>query len=1193
MSFVHLHTHTQYSIKDATNKISEYVSRVKELGMNACAITDHGVMYGCIEFYQECKKQGIKPILGCEVYVAPGSRLTRGVDENEDRYYHLILLAENDLGYYNLSQICSQGFIDGFYYKPRVDVETLEKYHEGIICLSACLAGEVARNLAAGRYDMARDVARKYRDIFGKDNYFLEMQDHGIATQKTVNQGLLRLHMELGIPLVATNDCHYTMEEDAEIHDILLCMQGNHLVTDTDRRRYEGTQFYVKSEREMRKLFPYAEEAIDNTQLIADRCNVEIKFGERKLPSYDVPEGYDAWTYLNKLCNDGLIRRYGDRAEEARPRLDHELSVIREMGFVDYFLIVWDFINYGRTHGGSIGPGRGSAAGSLVSYTTGITDIDPLRYDLLFERFLNIERVSMPDIDVDFDDDHRGMVIDYVTKKYGADCVTQINVFGTYAAKNAIKSVGRVLGIPLPEVNAITKTVPNGAKMTIDTALKESADFRTFYETDDTVKDLIDKAKKLEGLPSNTTTHPSGVIIANRPMNEYVPLSRNETNGPLVTQYSHIVDEQLGLLKMDFLGLRTLTVIQDAVQMAEENHGVTIDIDHIDYDDPAVYQEIGSGHTDGIFQLESGGMESFMKELHPENLEDVTAGISLYRPGPMDFIPAYEKGKKNAKDVTYITPELEHILKPTYGVIVYQEQVMQIVRDLAGYSLGGADLVRRAMAKKHMDEMERERKRFVYGEENVEHPELSITGCVKNGVSEEAANQIFDQMIDFANYAFNKSHAACYAVVAYRTAYLRHYYPAEFMAALMTSFTNDIKKISKYIETSREWGIEVLPPDINEGMGKFSVQNGRIRFGMDAVKNVGAGLVQDIILEREENGKFITLYDFVQRMVMRDGSQVNKRAIENLIKSGALDSLDGNRRQMVMVYQLYVDEANREKKNADKDAISGQMDLFSMDTIPEEIRRKEEEKRRAEAMAKMPRVEEFDKKDLLMNEREVLGIYVSGHPLEDDAELMKQVCDAECGDFLLDEAEDGESFGEDSIKTTKIKDKEQRIIGGIITEVKPITTKRGENMAFVTLEDQTGSVEVIVFPRVYQESRHLMEVDRKVFIYGTTQTEDDKDAKMLANEIHGFEEVTREVWVQVPNRIAYEAKKEIFEQIPEEIDGRDTLIVYLKAEKQLKKFQASYDFAEINGNVSNLKAVFGEENVIVKEKPVEFKKKRY
>ena len=848
MSFTHLHVHTEYSLLDGSNKIKEYVSRVKELGMNSAAITDHGVMYGVIDFYKAARAAGIKPVLGCEVYVAPGSRFDRELSHGDDRYYHLVLLAENNQGYQNLMKIVSKGFVEGYYYKPRVDMEVFETYHEGFIALSACLAGEVQRYLVRGLYEEAKETACKYEKCFGKGNFFLELQDHGIPDQKTVNAGLMRMSEETGIELVATNDVHYTYAEDAEPHDNILCLQTGKKLSDENRMRYEGGQYFVKSEEEMRALFPYAAQAIDNTQKIADRCNVEIEFGVTKLPHFDVPEGYDSWTYLNKLCHEGLVRRYPDKHDELLPKLDYELSVIQKMGYVDYFLIVWDFINYARTHGIPVGPGRGSAAGSLVSYTTGITNIDPIRYNLLFERFLNPERVTMPDIDIDFCYERRSEVIDYVIEKYGKDCVTQIVTFGTLAARGVIRDVGRVMDLPYNFCDTIAKNIPNELNITIDKALIMNPELRSMYESDETVKRLIDMAKRLEGLPRHTSMHAAGVVISQKAMDEYVPLSRS-SDGTITTQFVMTTIEELGLLKMDFLGLRTLTVISDAVKLVEKNHGIKIDVDNIDYNDKKVLDSIGTGRCDGVFQLESAGMKNFMKELKPQSLEDVIAGISLYRPGPMDFIPKYIKGKNEPESVTYVCKELEPILEPTYGCIVYQEQVMQIVQNLAGYTMGQADNIRRAMSKKKQYVIDAERQNFVYGNE-----EQGIKGCIANGISEQAANQIYDSMVDFAKYAFNKSHAAAYAVVAYQTAYLKYYYPVEFMAALMTSVIDNTRKVAEYIYSCRQMGIKVLSPDINEGEGRFLATKDGIRYGMYAIKSIGRQVIDIILAEREANG---------------------------------------------------------------------------------------------------------------------------------------------------------------------------------------------------------------------------------------------------------------------------------------------------------------------------------------------------
>ena len=917
MSFAHLHVHTEFSLLDGSNKIKEYVSRVKELGMNSAAITDHGVMYGVIDFYREAKKQGINPILGCEVYVAPNSRFDREITGGDDRYYHLVLLAENEEGYANLTKIVSKGFVEGYYYKPRVDKELLRKYHKGIIALSACLAGEVARFLTKGLYEEAKKTALEYQEIFGEGNFFLELQDHGIPEQGLVNQQLFKMSEETGIELVATNDIHYTYAEDAKPHDILLCIQTGKKLSDENRMRYDGGQYYVKSEEEMLRLFPYAKQALENTQKIADRCHVEIEFGVTKLPKYDVPDGYTSWEYLQKLCYEGLEKRYGDPSEELKNRLSYELETIHQMGYVDYFLIVWDFIKYAKDHGISVGPGRGSAAGSIVSYCLEITTIDPIRYQLLFERFLNPERVSMPDIDVDFCYERRQEVIDYVTRKYGKDCVAQIVTFGTLAARGVIRDVGRVMDLPYAYVDSISKMIPQELGITIDKALKMNPDLKKLYDTDETVTNLIDMAKRLEGLPRHCSMHAAGVVICQKPVDEYVPLSR-AADGTITTQFIMTTLEELGLLKMDFLGLRTLTVIQNAVLLARRKQP-ELNINQIDYNDQKVLDYIGTGKTDGVFQLESAGMKGFMKELKPHNLEDVIAGISLYRPGPMDFIPQYIRGKNDSSSITYDCPQLEPILAPTYGCIVYQEQVMQIVRDLAGYSLGRSDLLRRAMSKKKAAVMEKERKIFIYGDE-----ETGVPGCIKNGIDEQTANKIYDEMIDFAKYAFNKSHAAAYAVVSYQTAWLKYYFPVEYMAALMTSVIDNPSKVSEYIYACRQMNIKILPPDINKGEANFSVDGGDIRYGLAAIKSIGRPVIKAIVEDREELGLFQNLEDFITRLSAKN--ILNKRTIENLIKAGALDTLGGTRKQFMSIYVQIVDHVTQEKKNS----MVGQMTLFDL-----------------------------------------------------------------------------------------------------------------------------------------------------------------------------------------------------------------------------------------------------------------------
>ena len=1151
MAFAHLHVHTEYSLLDGSNKIKEYVEKIKALGMTAGAITDHGVMYGVIDFYKAAREAGINPVLGCEVYVAPGSRLDREMVHGEDRYYHLVLLAENNTGYSNLMKIVSKGFVEGYYYKPRVDMEVLEKYHEGIIALSACLAGEVQRNLVRGMYEEAKEVAYRYERCFGKGNFFLELQDHGIPEQKLVNQQLLRMSQETGIELVATNDVHYTNAEDAEPHDILLCLQTGKKLADEDRMRYEGGQYYVKSEEEMKSLFPYALQALENTQKIADRCHVEIEFGHTKVPHFEVPEGYDSWTYLNKLCHEGLDKRYGADAPKYLQKLDDELAVIKNMGYVDYFLIVWDFIHYARKHDIMVGPGRGSAAGSLVSYTTGITDIDPVRYNLIFERFLNPERVSMPDIDVDFCFERRQEVIDYVVEKYGKDCVTQIVTFGTLAARGVIRDVGRVMDLPYNFVDTIAKAIPNELGITIDKALMMNPELRGMYESDESVKKLINMSRRLEGLPRHTSMHAAGVVISQKPMDEYVPLSR-ASDGTITTQFTMTTIEELGLLKMDFLGLRTLTVIQNAVRLAEKSSGKKIDMNAIDYNDKKVLDSLGTGKTDGVFQLESAGMKNFMKELKPQSLEDVIAGISLYRPGPMDFIPAYIKGKDHPESITYDCAELEPILAPTYGCIVYQEQVMQIVRDLAGYTWGRSDLVRRAMSKKKGKVMEQERKNFVYG-----NPEENVPGCIARGIDEKVANKIYDNMIDFAKYAFNKSHAAAYAVVAYQTAYLKYYYPVEFMAALMTSVLDNTSKVSEYIYTCRQMGIAILPPDINEGEGGFSVSGQAIRYGLSAIKSIGRPVIDAIVEERKIRGPFTTLKDFITRL---SGREVNKRTIENFIKAGALDGLEGNRRQKMMIYGSLLDALNQEKKTT----MAGQMTLF--DIAPEEDK--------AEYEIKLPNVEEYDKEVLLGFEKEVLGIYISGHPLEEYMERLKKNTNAVTTDFVLDE-ETG---------TLKVSDGAKVRIGGMITDKVIKYTKSNKAMAFITLEDLVGTVEIIIFPKDYERYAKYLENDAKVFVEGRVTAEEDRNGKLICEKIISFDEVKRELWLQFPSKSDFEEKEGALYGKMMDADGSEHVVIYLAAEKQMKRLPENRNVAITKELLEELGNFLGKDNVKVVEK---------
>ena len=1159
MAFTHLHVHTEYSLLDGSSKIGELAARAKELGMDSMAITDHGVMYGVIDFYRAARAAGIKPIIGCEVYVSPGSRFDRETVHGEDRYYHLVLLAENNTGYQNLMKIVSKGFVDGFYYKPRIDEEVMREYHEGIIALSACLAGEVPRYLEKGLYEEAKEAAKRHLEIFGEGNYFLELQDHGIPLQRQVNQGIMRLSKELNIPLVATNDCHYINADDWEAHDILLCIQTGKKVSDENRMRYEGGQYYVKSEEEMRQLFPYAPEAIENTHKIAERCNVEIEFGVTKLPRFDVPDGYDSWGYLNHLCDEGFALRYPDDDGTLRARLDYELGTIKSMGYVDYFLIVWDFINFAKSHGIAVGPGRGSAAGSIVAYCLKITDIDPIRYQLLFERFLNPERVSMPDIDVDFCYERRQEVIDYVVEKYGKDQVAQIVTFGTLAARGVIRDVGRVMDLPYSLCDQVSKMVPAELNITLDLALQKNPELKTLYESDEQVKKLIDMSKRLEGLPRHTSMHAAGVVISRTSIAEYVPLSRG-ADGTIVTQFTMTTLEELGLLKMDFLGLRTLTVIQDAVKMIEKDYGVKLDLEHIDYDDKKVMDSLGTGKNEGVFQLESGGFKTFMKELKPTTLEDIIAGISLYRPGPMDFIPKYLKGKNDPASITYTCPQLEPILKPTYGCIVYQEQVMQIVRDLAGYTLGRSDLVRRAMSKKKAAVMAKERQNFVYG-----NAEEGVKGCIANGIDEKTANQIYDDMTDFAKYAFNKSHAAAYAVVAYQTAFLKFYYPKEFMAALMTSVMDNTTKVSEYILACRNMGIPILPPDINEGYSGFSVSGNGIRYGLSAIKSVGRAVVDVIIAERENGGLFKSLDDFVSRM---SNKEVNKRTLESFIKSGALDTLPGTRKQKLIVSGDLLESKAREKKTV----MEGQLSFF--DLAPEE------EKNNFQII--FPNVGEYDKQTLLAFEKETIGIYVSGHPMEEYRELWEKNVTAKTSDFVVDE--DGK---------TVVEDNSNVVIGGMITSKKVKTTKTNQLMAFITIEDLVGTVEVLVFPKIYEKNRPSFTEENKVFVRGRASIGDDPVGKLICEEVIPFTDIPNELWLQFENQAFYEGHIDDVMAALRDSDGKDRVIMYLKEERKMRRLSENWAVLAGPDLLGRLYRILGEKNVKVVQKVIEKKGKVY
>ena len=1156
MAFTHLHVHTEYSLLDGSNKIKEYVKRVKELGMNSAAITDHGVMYGVIDFYRACKAEGINPVIGCEVYVAPNSRYDKELTGGEDRYYHLVLLAENNTGYQNLMKIVSKGFTEGYYYRPRVDMEVLREYHEGIIALSACLAGEVQRYISKGLYDEARKMARKYEDCFGKGNFFLELQDHGLPEQRTVNHQLMRMSEELQIPLVATNDVHYTYEDDVDSHDILLCLQTGKKLADEDRMRYEGGQYYVKSEVEMRELFPYAAQALDNTQRIADRCHVEIEFGHTKLPHFEVPEGFTPWTYLNHLCFTGLHERYGEDEDQQagntgqtlKERLEYELSVIQKMGYVDYFLIVWDFINYAKQNRIAVGPGRGSAAGSIVSYCLHITDIDPIRYSLLFERFLNPERVSMPDIDIDFCFERRQEVIDYVSEKYGAEKVVQIVTFGTLQAKGVIRDVARVMDLPYAYADALAKQIPNELNITLDRALEMNPELRSQYENDEQVHYLIDMCKRLEGLPRHTSMHAAGVVICPSAADDFVPLSRG-SDGSITTQFTMTTLEELGLLKMDFLGLRTLTVIQKAVDLIKESTGVELNMTHIDYDDKAVLNYIGTGKTEGVFQLESAGMKNFMKELKPENLEDIIAGVSLYRPGPMDFIPQYVKGKNSGEKVTYLCPQLEPILSPTYGCIVYQEQVMQIVRDLGGYSLGRSDLVRRAMSKKKQSVMEKERANFING-----NPEEGVPGCVANGISASVAGQIYENMMDFAKYAFNKSHAACYAVVAYQTAYLKYYYPVQFMAALLTSVIDNPRKVAEYIVCCRNMGIEILPPDINESSGEFGVSGNSVRYALLAIKSIGRPVIEFICRERDNNGPYKSIQDFLTRI---QDSDCNKRAVEHFIKAGALDCLSGTRKQFMYVYVPIMDRLASGKKNH----IAGQMSLLDL--------LGEEEKEEFEIT--MPNVGEYTKEEILTMEKEVLGIYVSGHPLESYMNTWKNNITATAADFMLDE-ETGK---------VNVEDNSTQTIGGLINSKTIKYTKNDKTMAFLEIEDLYGIVEVVVFPKDYERYNQFFAEDAKVFVKGRVSLEEDKNGKLICEKVTTFDDIGKKLWIRFDTMEQFvRAEKELMEVLADS-EGRDQVVIFVVEGKRRKDLPPEYNVKVEDLLLSKLYEKFGKNNIKV------------
>lgn len=1154
MAFTHLHVHTEFSLLDGSSKIREIAVQAKKLGFDSLAITDHGVMYGVIDFYRACKDAGIRPVIGCEIYVCPGSRFDREKGSDDFRYFHLVLLAENDTGYHNLMKIVSTGFTEGYYYKPRVDYETLEKYHEGIIALSACLAGEVARYMTIQQYEEAKKAALRYENIFGKGNFFLELQDHGIEEQKLVNQQLLRLHRETGIELVCTNDVHYIFEEDAAAHDILLCIQTGKKVSDQDRMRYDGGQYFLKTEAQMAELFPYAPEALENTHRIAQRCNVEIEFGVQKLPRFDVPQGFTAWEYLQHLCQEGFVKRYPDQPQELKERLRYELDTIHSMGYVDYFLIVWDFIHYARSRGIMVGPGRGSAAGSIVSYCLEITDIDPIRYQLLFERFLNPERVSMPDIDVDFCFERRQEVIDYVVEKYGKDCVAQIVTFGTLAARGVIRDVGRVLDLPYSLCDTIAKMIPQELNITIDKALAMNPELRRQYESDEQVKYLIDMSKRLEGLPRHTSMHAAGVVISQKPIVEYVPLSRG-SDGAITTQYIMTTLEELGLLKMDFLGLRTLTVIQNAMDLAGRN-GKKVSLEDIDYDDKAVLDSIGTGRTEGVFQLESAGMKNFMKELKPQNLEDIIAGISLYRPGPMDFIPKYLKGKNDPEHITYDCDALVPILEPTYGCIVYQEQVMQIVRDLGGYSLGRSDLVRRAMSKKKTAVMEKERHNFIYG-----NPEEGVCGCIANGIPEKTAETIYNEMMDFAKYAFNKSHAAAYAVVSYQTAWLKYYYPTEFMAALLTSVIDNNGKVCEYILTCRQMGISILPPDINEGDWGFTASEKGIRFGLSAIRSIGRNVVVSMVEERDKNGPYRSLKDFIDRL---GSKEINKRTMENFIKSGSMDTLPGTRKQKMLLYPQLMDQKNRDQKNG----IAGQMSLFDLFSGEENAPMAEEE---------FPDVGEYERDVYLALEKESLGLYISGHPMESWQDIWQKQITNTSADFMADE-ETGYA---------RVRDGATALVGGIITGKTVKITKTNKRMAFITLEDLTGTMEIIVFPQDLEKNEPGLTEENCVFIKGRVSASDNAAAKLICEQVTPLESMPRRVWIRCEDKAFWYANEKKLYDIIDEFPGKSMVSIYLARERAKKNLPIQWRMTICAESIKKLNNIFMPENVKVIDMPIE------
>lgn len=1156
--FVHLHVHTEYSLLDGFSRIKNLVNRAKELNMSAVAITDHGCMFGAIDFFKVAKKEGIKPIIGCEVYTAP--RGMKDKDPNFDKSQgHLILLAKDTTGYQNLIKLVSAAYVQGFYYKPRVDIDEIKKHSEGIIALSACLAGDVSQALMNRNYDKAKNIALKYKEIFGEENYYLEIQDHNLPEQKEVNRELIRLSKEIGVGLVATNDVHYVRKEDSKIHDILMCIQMGKTVNDPARMRFGSDEFYLKSREEMEEIFPEVQEALDNTSKIAQMCNVEFDFNTIHLPQYDVPDGYTPQEYLRMLCFKGLKERYKKPSQEILDRLEYELGVIENMGYVEYFLITWDFINFARENSIMVGPGRGSAAGSIVSYTLYITDIDPIKYSLLFERFLNPERVSMPDIDIDFCYERREEVIDYVKRKYGEDHVAQIITFGTMGAKAAIRDVGRVLDVSYNKVDNIAKEIPFALGMTIDKALDTNPNLRKLYEEDSETKEIIDVSRKIEGMLRHASTHAAGVVISKKPIDEYVPLYKHQD--AITTQFTMTTLEELGLLKMDFLGLRTLTVIRDALDLIEKNHNLKINFSKMEYDDPKVYELLSSGNTLGVFQLESAGMRSFMKQLKPDNFEDIVAGISLYRPGPMDSIPVYINNKNNPENVEYLHKKLKPIMEVTYGCLVYQEQVMQVVRDLGGYSYGRSDLVRRAMGKKKMDVMEKEREYFIHGKTD-ENGELEIAGCVRNGVPEDIGNKIFDDMIDFAKYAFNKSHAAAYGVLAYETAYLKAHYPVEFMASLITSVMGNTDKVVEYIRECNSLKIDVLKPDINKSFTKFSVEDKSIRFGLAAVKNVGVNVLNNIIKERESSGEFKDFNEFCKRL---DSKDLNKRIIESLIKCGAFDEMGDNRASLLLGYEKLLESISMDRKKN----LAGQVSLFDGFDMDESINND------IQSMYTLPHVKELEEKERLYLEKEVLGMYVSGHPLSQYKDEIKR-------NTTINNAELNE-IKDDYITYLNLNEREVTM-GGIVINKTIRTTKRNDLMAIIELEDLFGVIEVIVFPQVLQKYNTVIQEDKIIYIDGRLSIKEDENAKLIAREIRDMNDSGNKDKPTLYLKINSIENKELVNDLISVVTkypGENDIYIYAENIKQVYKW--NHIKVNINENLINeLEHILPKTNIKVK-----------